>query len=119
MKTWKTIGTVLAVLAALALTVLPPGSAEEATNVEQMIANAKTAADHEAIAAFYEKEAQAAHAKHLQHQKMSDSYAKIPVLEKKAGAVAHCNTIAKNYAEMAKEYEALAHMHREMAKQAE
>jgi hypothetical protein len=33
--------------------------------------------------------------------------------------VAHCNTIAKNYAEMAKEYEALAQMHREMAKQAE
>src|SRR6266568_7310613 len=118
MRTWKTIGIVAAVLAISALGYLPFGSAEEGKSVEQMIAEAKTPADHEAIAAYYEKEAQEAHQKHAQHQQMSDAYAKIPVLKTKTGAVAHCNTIAKNYEDIAKDYEALAKLHKEMAKPA-
>lgn len=119
MRTWKTIGAAAAaVLAISALGYLPFGSAEEGKSVEQMITEAKTPADHEAITAYYKKEAQEAHQKHAEHQKMSDSYATIPVLKTKTGAVAHCNTIAKKYEEIAKEYEALAKLHQAMAKPA-
>ena len=118
MRTWKTIGAAAAVLAISALGYLPFGSAEEGKSVEQMITEAKTPADHEAITAYYKKEAQEAHQKHAEHQKMSDSYATIPVLKTKTGAVAHCNTIAKKYEEIAKEYEALAKLHQDMAKPA-
>lgn len=92
------------------------GSAEEGKSVEQQIAEAKTPADHEAIAAYYEKQAQEAHQQHGLHQEFSKSYSTVPVLKTKTGAVAHCNTIAKKYEDIAKEYEALAKMHREMAK---
>ncbi len=118
MKTWTIISAAVAAFAIGALGYLPFSSAQEGKTIEQMIAEAKTPADHEAIAAYYEKEAQEAHQKHAEHQQMSDSYATIPVLKTKTGAVAHCNTIAKNYEKIAKEYEALAKMHKEMAKHA-
>ncbi len=121
MKTGKSIGIgiVILVLAIGALGYWSVGSAQEGKNIDQMISEAKTPADHEAISAYYEKEAQDAHQKHADHQKMSDSYATIPVLKTKTGAVAHCNTIAKKYAEIAKEYEALAKLHKNAAKQAQ
>lgn len=117
MKAWKIIGVMMTVLVVGALGFMPAGSADD-KNIEQMITAAKTPSDHEAITAYYEKEAQGAHDKHAQHQKMSDSYATIPVLKTKTGAVAHCNTIAKKYAEIAKEYEALAKLHQNIAKPA-
>lgn len=118
MKTWKIISAVVAVLAITGLSYLSFSSAEEGKSIEQMITEAKTPADHEAIAGYYEKEAQEAHQKHAEHQQMSDSYATVPVLKTKTGAVAHCNTIAKNYEKIAKEYEALAKLHKDMAKHA-
>ena len=118
MKTWKNSGAAVAVLAIVALGFPLLGSAEQGKNIEQMITEAKTPAGHQAITAYYEKEAQEAHQKHAEHQKMSDSYATIPVLKTKTGAVAHCNTIAKKYEEIAKEYEALAKLHKDMAKPA-
>ena len=118
MKTWKIMSAAVAMLAIVALGYLPFGAAEEGKSIEQMISEAKTPADHEAIAAYYEKEAQEAHQKHAEHKQMSDSYATIPVLKTKTGAVAHCNTIAKKYEDIAKEYESLAKMHKEMAKPA-
>ena len=118
MKTWKNIGAIAAVLAIVALGFLSFGLAEEGKNIEQMITEAKTPADHEAIAAYYEKEAQEARQKHKEHQQMSNSYATVPVLKTKTGAVSHCNTIAKKYQDIAKEYEALAKLHKNMAKSA-
>lgn len=118
MKTRKIIGVMVVSLALGALGYLPVGVAEEGKSIEQQITEAKTSTDHEAISAYYEKEAQAAHQEHAEHQKMSDSYATIPALKTKTGAVAHCNTIAKKYAEIAKEYEALAKIHKNAAKSA-
>jgi len=118
---WKNIsaGVVVLVVVALGFVSLRPVVAEDQmTDMDQMITGAKAAADHEALAASYEKEAQEARQKQAEHQKMSDAYATIPVLKTKTGAVAHCNAIAKKYEEIAKEYEALAKMHREMAKAA-
>jgi hypothetical protein len=116
MNPWKPIvmGAVFVAMCAFGSTRL--SSAQEGKSIEQMIAGAKTPADHEAIATYYEKEAQAAHKKHAEHQGMSDSYATIPVLRIKTDTVAHCKTIAKRYADIAKEYEDLATLHRGMAK---
>ena len=121
MNMWKNIGAGLAVLTIVALGYRPFSSAaaeKGMEHMEQMITEAKTPTDHEALAAFYEKEAQEARQKQAEHQQMSEAYAKIPVLKTKTGAVTHCNAIAKKYAEIAKEDEALAKMHKEMAKSA-
>jgi hypothetical protein len=119
MQTRNMMGVVMAVSLAIgALGYISVGVAEEGKNVEQMISAAKTSADHDAIAAYYEKEAQEAHQKHAEHQQYSKSYSTIPVLKTKTGAVAHCDAIAKKYADIAKEYEALAKLHKNMAKSA-
>jgi hypothetical protein len=52
MKTWKIIGAAVVTLTIIALGYLPFGSAEEGKNVEQMITEAKTPADHRAAATF-------------------------------------------------------------------
>jgi hypothetical protein len=115
MKTWKTIAAAVALFAIGAFVYAPLGSAAEGKNLEHRITEAKTLADHEAVATYYEKEAQDARRKQTEHQQMRDEYATLPVLKTKTGAVAHCDAIAKKYEEIAKEYEALAQMHREMA----
>lgn len=115
MKTWKIIGVMMMVLGVGALGYLSVGLAEEGKNIEQMIATAKTPADHEAIAAYYDKEARDAHEKHIKHQKMEEFYQKNPALNK-SGFSTHCDLIASNYDKTAKEYEALAKLHRDMAK---
>src|SRR5216684_7328129 len=115
MNMWKNIGAGLAVLTIVALGYRSAAAEKGMEHMEQMITEAKTPTDHEALAAFYEKEAQEARQKQAQHQQMSVEYAKIPVLKTKTGAVAHCNAIAKKYEEIAKENEALAQMHKEMA----
>jgi hypothetical protein len=115
MQTWKTISVVMAVLTTVALGYAPFGSAAEGKNLAHRITEAKTPTDHEAIATYYEKEAQEARRKQTEHQQMRDEYAKLPVLKTKTGAVDHCDAIAKKYEEIAKDYEALAQMHREMA----
>lgn len=116
MKMWKSISAVAVVLVIVALGDLPFSSAAEGQNMEQMITEAKTPADHEAIAAFYEKEAQAAHQKHAEHKKLAAFYAATPALKSKSGTLFnHCTDAAKKYEEIAKDYEALAKMHREMA----
>jgi uncharacterized membrane-anchored protein YhcB (DUF1043 family) len=118
MKTWQAIGAALAVFVTFTVSSFLSTSAEEGKNVEQMITEAKTPADHEAIAAYYEKEAQAARGQQASHQRMAESYEKIPVLEKKSGLVSHCNTIAQKYGDIAKDYEDLATLHKEMARSA-
>jgi hypothetical protein len=119
MKTLQAIGAALAVFVTFTVSSFLSTSAEERKNVEQMITEAKTPADHEAIAAYYEKEAQAAREQQASHQRMAESYARIPVLEMKSGLASHCNIIARRYEEVAKEYETLAQLHRDMAKSAQ
>ena len=119
MKMWKSI-VIVAVLVALGALGYPQRcSAQEGKNIEQMIAEAKTPADHEAIAAYYDKEAQAAHEQHAKHKKLADSYGAVPALKTKSGTLYnHCTDAAKKYAGIAKDYEALAKVHKEMAKAA-
>lgn len=119
MKTWKSIVIVAVLVAIGALGYASRGSAQEGKNIEQMITEAKTPADHEAIAAYYDKEAQAAHQKHAEHKKLADFYALTPALKTKSGTLYnHCSDAGKKYEGIAKDYEAMAKQHRTMAKTA-
>ncbi len=80
-------------------------------NLKQMTAKAKTQADHEAIAAYYDREAAANEEKATIHRDMANIYAK-------PGMTAHCNNLAKDFRRAADEDKALAAEHRAMARRA-
>lgn len=88
-----------------------------AADIMEMIASAKTPADHEAIAAYYDGQAKEARQKAEEHRKMGEAY------KKGGGALAnkthfheHCEALVRSYTSEAKEYEALTAAHRKMAK---
>jgi hypothetical protein len=117
MKMWKSIVIVAVLVAIGALGYAPRGSAQEGKSIDQMVTEAKTPADHEAIAVYYDKEAQVAHQKQVEHKKLADLYDVTPKL--KGGTMSkHCSDAAKKYEGIAKDYEALAKVHREMTKTA-
>jgi len=99
--------------------VVPGVRSVRAADIGDRIAAARTAADHEEIAKWYDDQAQTAEAKAAEHKKMGEAY------KKGGGAFAHkthfhehCETLAKSYTAEAKEYRALAAAHRQMAKAA-
>jgi len=83
-------------------------------------AGAKSPADHEALAAYYDKQAADARAKAELHRKMGEEYKKAPgpFGMTKTHFHEHCEALARNYTASAKEYAAMASAHREMAKSA-
>jgi hypothetical protein len=110
---------VAVVVAALSLVATGSFAAED-FDVDKAIATAKTPADHEAIAAYYDKEAAEAQAKADSHSKMGEDYKKLGgAATEKVHLELHCDRLAKSYARAAKEAKALAAAHRAMAKQAE
>jgi hypothetical protein len=107
----------VALVAALVATTrfVPPANA--ATDIAAMIANAKTAADHQAIAAYYDKEAASAKEAAAVHRKM------LAAIQSQGGpAIAkwhmdtHCEQLIEQYESAAKMYTDMAAAHREMAK---
>ncbi len=83
----------------------------------EMITAAKTAADHDKLAAEYEQEAKAARAKSEEHKAMAEAYRKAGgALIEKLHFDQHCDSLAKSYASMADDFEALAKGEREAAK---
>jgi ribulose kinase len=109
-------------LLALGIAVAVPGMRAvpaHGADIEEMISSAKTPADHEAIASYYEGQAKEARQKAEEHRKMGEAY------KKGGGALAakthfheHCEALTRSYNAEAKEYEALAASHRDMAKHA-
>src|SRR5260370_12490721 len=91
----------------LAATVLPiiRANAQQAVvtdqNVDQMITTAKTPADHEAIAAYYDREAAENEEKEHLHRLTENMYTKTINL-------AHCSSLVAAYQQAAKEDKALA-----------
>ncbi len=107
-------------LAALLSLAVTHGRAAENFDVDKAIATAKTAADHEAIAAYFDKEAAEAQTKADNHAKMEDAYKNLgTALVEKQHLDQHCNKLSAGYAQAAKENKALAKAHRDMAKLAE
>ena len=90
-----------------------------AADIEEQIAAAKTPADHEAIAKWYDDQAAEAQRKAEEHQKMGAAYKKEPgAIASKTHFHEHCEALVRNYTAEAKEYRALAAAHRQMAKTA-
>ena len=112
------------VLIAMALC-LPAGrtAAQPAGATDALVVGAKTAADHEALAAQYDKDAADAKAKAAEHRKMGEAYKGQPAVTggKVAGVSAmpqHCQSLSKSYDEQAKMYTAMAAGERALAKAA-
>ena len=90
----------------------PPSTAREGKNIVQKVRDAKTPADQQAIAAFFEKEAQAAQQAAKQHNELKAVYAAKPDMQT---MVSHCDMLVKQYQEIATELTAMADMHKKMA----
>jgi hypothetical protein len=117
MRRLGTIVIAVAVLGLMAALSLPVGIAQPGDDIAQQIREAKTPADHQALAAWYEKEAQAAEQLASKHFMMRQVYAAARAMERKDQAGEHCAFVAKKYQEMAKEYESLAVIHNMVAAQ--
>ena len=86
-----------------------------AHDMDTMIQNASTKADHEALATHYEQEAKALQAKAADHRRMAEAYAKNGYIKTKTNLVQHCNLLTSKYQEAASEYSELAKQHRQLA----
>ena len=86
-------------------------------NLDQMIASAKTPAEHEAIASFYEQQATDAKKKAELHRNTAETYRKLKI-SKPVGMAEMCDGIAAMWAKIAADNSRLSEAHREMAKEA-
>lgn len=111
------------IAAALLLSVIlagcASGPAAPPADLLQRVESARTPADHEALAAHYDKQASAARASAQVHRKMATSYQGM-IAGGRGGASmpAHCNAIVANQEAIAADYEAMAAAHRQMGQQA-
>lgn len=85
----------------------------------QKIENARTPADHNELAVYYEAAAAEAKANADTHRKMARSYSIREPIGRGGGASMnrHCNAIADRYAETAQEYSMMATLHRQLSQQ--
>jgi Tfp pilus assembly protein PilX len=93
------------VLGVVGLVCLPLAGAGEGKSIAQKVRDAKTAADQQAIAAFFAKEAQAAQQRAKQHSELKDAYAAKPNMQT---MVSRCDVLVKHYQEIAEELETMA-----------
>jgi hypothetical protein len=96
-------------------------AAEPSADILQQIKTAKTPAEHEAIASYYEQQAAAAKKKAAEHEKMAETYKGGGTSIGKGVSVSmpqHCEALAKSFNEEAAQYAAMAQAHRDLAKSA-
>jgi hypothetical protein len=119
-----TILRVIFVVVAVCLGGLTSAHALDESDIQAAIENAKTPADHEAIAAYFDEQAKEARETATRHQKMGAVYKKSPPGPPKGGGGPalhktmgdHCDSVAAKYEQAAKDYEAMAAAHRAEAK---
>ena len=80
-------------------------------NLAQSVANARTVADHEAIAGYYDQEAAEAEKKAALHRQSASNL-------KPVGMANMCNSLAEYWDKVAEQDKQLASAHRKMAKAA-
>jgi hypothetical protein len=117
-----TVRVTLAMLALVAAFHLPAqrAGAQEKFDLEKAITGAKTSADHEAIASYYEREAATAKDKAAEHRRLAQTYRTLAAsgrapLEPMG---IHCQQLAQTYESAAADNAALATAHRQMAQEA-
>jgi hypothetical protein len=110
----------LALFAAAVPTIRAIGQQKMVTadSLDQAITEAKTAADHEAIAAYYEGQAEDTKKKANLHRRTAEAYRKSG-MSKQVYTAEMCDKIAAMWDKIAADQEKLAMAHREMAKKAE
>lgn len=86
-------------------------------DIEKAIAGAKTPADHEAIASYYEKEGAMAQAKAEEHRRMGGAYRNLAG-KGQFQMEEHCHRLVQSYESVATATAALAMTHRQMAQEA-
>jgi hypothetical protein len=108
-------------LAVLAVLVSYARAAED-VDISQKILNAKTAADHEAIAKYYDEQAAEATKGAARHRQMAESYRGLASSSGKGAGVSampqHCEALVKDLEAEAAHYKAMAETHRALAKTA-
>jgi hypothetical protein len=87
--------------------------AESKPNIEHMLATAKTASDHEAIAQYYENEAADAHAKYEEHQ----AVAARALSPKSQSWSLHCARLAQDFKQAEEDASVLAAEQRKVAEE--
>src|SRR5574341_115317 len=109
-----TVRVTLAMLALVAVLHLPTqraGVAEaEIFDLEKAVTGAKTPADHEAIASYYDREVATTKAKAEEHRKLAEVYRNLAGKGQFA-MEGHCQRLAQNYESVATENTALAEAH--------
>ena len=114
-------GTLAAALLLAVGVCLPMAAAGGETDIIEQVRTAKTSADHQAIAGYYDAQAAAAKGKAAEHRKMAATYTAGGSIGKGAGPIPlpqHCQTLAKDYDEQASHFTSMADTHRELAKAA-
>ena len=116
MKTlWKGIVPAAFLIVALGLAAAQ-GPDEETKSLPQMISSAKTAADHENIATYYDAAAKEARQRADEHTKMGQAYQNLGgALGHKLQLTEHCARLTTSGERDATEYESLAKAHGAMA----
>jgi hypothetical protein len=109
----------LLLLAGMAVLVSYAHAAED-VDIAQKVQSAKTAADHEAIAKYYDEQGADATKKAAMHRKMGESYKGMATSIGKGAGISsmpqHCEALAKDFDGEAEHYKAMAQTHRELAK---
>jgi FKBP-type peptidyl-prolyl cis-trans isomerase (trigger factor) len=104
-------------IAIAALVAIPRSAAraadEDDQDIEQMVASAKTSADHEAIAKYFDREAKHDHKLAVKYKKIAASYKSLPRM---AEMEQHCSSLADFYKNAAQEASLIAARHEAMAK---
>ena len=110
---------VTALFLATGLAVATSVTAAEENSIEEMIASAGSAADHEAIAEHYDRQKEDALTRAESHRNMSKAYEKRGgSLTKKRHLDRHCADLAKRYEADAEAYGKMAEAHREATQEA-
>jgi hypothetical protein len=108
----------LVLLTAIALPTMRAGAQQPVVtsdNLDQMITSAKTPADHDAIAAYFEQEAAEAKKKAELHRRTAETYRKLK-MPKPVYMAEMCDSIAAMWDKIAADEEKLSKQHHEMAK---
>lgn len=99
-----------------------PAQGVDADNLPESISAAKTPADHEALAVWYEQQASAARKQVAFHERMIERYEMAPYAEyykgthhNTAGFVMQCKALMKANEQAEKDFMALAELHLQMA----
>jgi hypothetical protein len=120
MTTHRRITAAAALALGLGLLAAAPVGAAGDDALMTQVQNAKTPADHLAVADAYAARAKDARAEAQMHREMAKNYRsaanqKGNIGGLNAGMVQHCNTLAKSFDAEAKEYDAIAQAHRQLA----